>query len=1014
MRYNGGDAGKVARRMAWRWNGFGSMAVPHSLSFNSLLKRFRRAAGMTQEALAARAGYSVVYISMLERGTRSPLATTAELLADALDLHEHERQQLLAALATVPRGEPAQPERARRMTAPNPRLIGRAHEVDLIASHLSASTAPLLVLSGEPGIGKTRLLREAITLAQMRGAAVLTGACHRRSGQEPYQPLVSALESYVQSRAPADLRRDLEGCTWLVRLLPELAETAIVPVPSWTLPPEQERRLMFKAVARFLANVAGPGGALLALDDLQWAGADAVDLIVSLVRAAGEARLRIVGAYRETELRPQDPLAAALSDLAPAGFVTAARLGPLSAGEAEALLGTLVEGADEDATLVRQVVQRAGGVPFFLVSCAQGLRAGALDRTATDSVPWDVAQSVRQRVAALPATAQALLGLSAVVGRSIPRAVITRIGSLAGTSQEDLVAGLDAACQARLLAELGEDAYQFPHDLIREVIGADLGAARRATMHLQVAAALEAGVSETPPDQLAHHFARGGDHEKAVHYFELAAERAASMHALAAMELYYGELATRYDGLGRGAQAAAAREKLGATLMTLARYDEALLALEASAAGYRAAGDREGEGRAVAQIGWAHALRGTPEEGIAYLRRQPLVEITYSPRGLAAIHLALAKLYVDSGRYPEQLDAADRALEHATEAGDERLRAQAAQRRGTALLMLARLDEGAEVLEEALPAVEAAGDLRDLSYALNNIGWVKDVRGDFAAAGRFIDRALTVAERMGDPTQIALMLCNRGQIAFSAGDWALTRAHTERARALAEQIGASWVAAWPPLVRGLLDLASGASDDGVERLRSAIALAESSGDIEALRLAHTALAEREMLAGDAEAACARLTPLLDRPGQQESSVTTLMPMLAWALLARGAGEQARALLDQCIGRAAPGDMRPILVHALRVRGLLRAAEGQMESAQAAFAESLALARAMPHPYAEAQALWAMGTALAQHGDHDGARSQLTAALDVCARLGERLYATNAERTLRELLAHPRRRSTRPS
>ncbi|HEV2238724.1 MAG TPA: AAA family ATPase, partial [Ktedonobacterales bacterium] len=983
------------------------MAVPQSSSFNSLLKRHRRAAGMTQEALAARAGYSVVYISMLERGTRTPLAATAEILADALGLSEHERQQFFAALASGPRAEPAaRPEPPARAITAGPRLIGRASEVDVILRHLGGTGAPLMVLAGEPGIGKTRLLREAVALAQARGATVLTGACHRRSGQEPYQPLVSALESYVQARAPEDLRRDLEGCTWLVRLLPELAETAIVPVPSWTLAPEQERRLMFKAVARFLANVAGPDGTLLALDDLQWAGADALDLIVSLVRTAGDGRLRIVGAYRDTELRPQDPLAVALSDLAPAGFVTPVRLGPLNADEAGALLGALVDGGDEDVALVNRVVQRAGGVPFFLVSCAQGLRAGAMDRTAADDVPWDVAQSVRQRVAALPGAAQALLGSSAVVGRSVARETLMTLAQQVGTSQADVLAALDAACQARLLAELGDDAYQFPHDLIREVIGADLGAARRATMHLQVAVALEASAAEAPPDQLAYHFARGGAHERAVRYYELAAERAAAMHALAAMEQYYGELATRYDGLGQGDHAAAAREKLGATLMTLARYDEALLALEAAANAWRAAGDREGVGRAVAQIGWAHALRGTPEEGIAYLRQRPLDEATYTPRGLAAIYVALAKLYVDSGRYPEQLDAANQALVRATAVGDERLRAQAAQRRGTAFLMLGRLDEGAQVLEEALPAVEAAGDLRDLSYTLNNIGWVKDVRGDFAAAGRFIDRALTVAERMGDPTQMALMLCNRGQIAFSAGDWALTRAHSDRARELAAQIGATWVAAWPPLVRGMLDLATGATDAGLAGLAAAIALAESNGDIEALRLAHTALAERELLAGDAAAAVARLTPLLDRPGQQESSVTTLMPMLAWAHLEAGDGTRAQALLAECLSRAAAEGMRPILVHALRVRGLIHARAGEDALARSAFGDSLALARAMPHPYAEAQALWAGGTTLAARGDVAGALAQLTAALDVAARLGERLYAAHAERTLRGLLAQP--------
>jgi predicted ATPase len=85
---------------------------------------------------------------------------------------------------------------------------------------------------------------------------------------------------------------DLQGCAWLVRLLPELAVGPIEPLPAWTLPPEQERRLMYAAVERFLANVAGPGGALLVLDDLQWAGPDALELLASVVRSNAEMSLQ--------------------------------------------------------------------------------------------------------------------------------------------------------------------------------------------------------------------------------------------------------------------------------------------------------------------------------------------------------------------------------------------------------------------------------------------------------------------------------------------------------------------------------------------------------------------------------------------------------------------------------------------------------------------------------------------------------------------------------------------------
>src|SRR5262249_45436364 len=129
----------------------------------------------------------------------------------------------------------------------------------------------------------------------------------------PLRPLVGALTRFLANRSLAQQRVDLQGCAWLVRLLPELAGTAVVPAPSWQLPPGQERRLLFGAVVRFLANVAGPAGTLLILDDLQWAGDDALDLLAALVRAPSWAPsgsvgsllpLRVVGAYRDTEVAP--------------------------------------------------------------------------------------------------------------------------------------------------------------------------------------------------------------------------------------------------------------------------------------------------------------------------------------------------------------------------------------------------------------------------------------------------------------------------------------------------------------------------------------------------------------------------------------------------------------------------------------------------------------------------------------------------------------------------------------
>jgi hypothetical protein len=359
--------------------------------------------------------------------------------------------------------------------APVAPFVGRAQDLEALVGFLVSQGPPLRLLVGEPGIGKTRLLRKAAEHAVAYGFTVLFGGCYRHGGQEPYAPLLEALERHIQGHAPAHLPTALEGCGWLVRILPELADAPLPPSRA-ILPPEQERRLMFRAVRRYMANVAGPAGTLLVLDDLQWAGSDALDLLMSLIRAAPVPPLRVLAAYRDTDVDAQDPLGLLLADLAHAGLATQQALHPLPPQEAAQLLQKLLMNMRERGHgLEERVLQRAGGVPFFLVSYAQSLVGAAKVGTAALAVPtmpWDIGQGVRQRVAALSEGARAVLRVVAVVGQRVRRALLVDV---VGQPEEEVYASLDEACWTRLLLQDG-DTYQFTYDVIQEVVEDDLGA----------------------------------------------------------------------------------------------------------------------------------------------------------------------------------------------------------------------------------------------------------------------------------------------------------------------------------------------------------------------------------------------------------------------------------------------------------------------------------------------------------------------------------------------------------
>lgn len=677
---------------------------------------------------------------------------------------------------------------------------------------------------------------------------------------------------------------------------------------------------MFAAAARLMANVAGTAGTLLVLDDLQWAGADAFDLLDALVRSAGEAPIRVLGAYRDSEMQPREPLGVLLADLAHAGLATQRTLAPLNTSEVEELLAGLLEESAE-AALRERVVQRAGGVPFFVVSCAQALRDDAEERgTDADVVPWDVAQSVRQRVAALTEPARDVLNVAAVIGRVVQPALLMDVSE---QPEREVHAALDTACRARLLVE-DEQAYQFAHDVIREVVEADVGTARRLALHRRIAEALEQTPGEPPVEALAYHYSQSDAHDRAALYLERAGDQAVTQRANAAAEQYYREEIARLDRLGRPAAVAAAREKLGKLLHTVAQYDAALAELERAAETYRAAGDLQGLGRAVAEIGYVYMKNGTLPLGITRLRALlEILEPTGATPALAALYLSLTYLYFAAERFPECVVAADKAASTARAGGDKRILLAAQAPRAASLLRLGQShwEDALRSLDEAGRLAEAMGNLVEVCAAFTLLGWAYCRQGEFQASSLCAARAIAAAEQIGDPALIGNVVHTDGVRAFVQGEWAESRVLFERSMALLRPIGGSLWDAFPLLGLGELSMAEGSWDEASQYLEQGLAAAERGSNPDSGRLAQRLLAERDLLQGDAAAALARLGPVLDQLDIAEADVVEVLPIQARAHLELGAAEHCSAILRQAIARARAMSRRVALVDALWVQAI---------------------------------------------------------------------------------------------
>lgn len=764
---------------------------------------------------------------------------------------------------------------------------------------------------------------------------------------------------------------------------------------------------MFAAVNRFLMNSAGTTGTLLVLDDLQWAGMDTLDLLATLVRAQGARPLRVIGAYRNTEVEPQSPLHVLLVDLVREGIARWIELGPLAREESVALLKSLLPvQIAADPTQVAHLLTKTGGVPFYLVTCALTVASGATDsggNAPTNStqagVPWEVEQSIHQRTSALPAIAQRVLELAAVAGRTTSSALLVGIAEQAGLTEEKVVLALEALCQARLLVEEEGGTYTFAHDLIREVTVLRFSVARRALAHQQVGRALEGMPGESSAAQLAYHYTRAGDMERAVVFMERAGTSAQERYAYAEAEGYYRDLAQALDRLGRVREAAQFRERLGATLTSAMRYEDALIELAKAEAIWRQECDDEGLGRVLGRIGLIHASQGTIDTGLALLQAAlPTLDVEeVSADTRAALYFALSQLYGISDRYSEALAASERQVVLARRTEKSGLMGLALLNQGNTLMLLDQLGKGQELLEAAIPYLEAEHDQHYLAFAKHDLANIHVIQGDYSKALADIDTAIHMATQSGHLGSIGARLCLRGEIFKGMGEWDRARADFVRAEATVRAAPAAWLTAYPLVALGTFCLAEGTAGEAAELLGQAMALGERFHDLSIIRMTQVACAEQDLLAGDAEHALARLEPM------SEESDASMLPVLAWAVLECGEPERAEQVIARAIALAEPEGMRPTQADAWRIGARVAMAQGRWHEAEVAIAESLALAREMQAVYREAKTLYVYGLLHQARGEQGQACERFGAALVILNRLGERLYAEHVERALAEMV-----------
>jgi predicted ATPase/class 3 adenylate cyclase len=926
------------------------------------------------------------------------------------------RRRLAEALTSAgPKGDDQSPETPspadRRHTARLNRVsrfVGRAVELRDLKRAVEGALAGrggLIMVSGEPGIGKTRLAEEACVYARLGGAQVLTGHSYEAESAVPYTPFTEAIRAYVAGRPPDAVRAELgEAASEVAKLVSDIRD--VVPgLPETSRPADDEERYrLFESVCSFLVNASRSVPIVLLLDNLHWADVPSLRLLEHLSRRLADSRLLVIGTYRDVELSRRHPLVEALVELRRAPSFQLIVLRGLTLSEVQDFLEGITERTLEPAEqpLAAAFYGETEGNPYFLEEVVRHMldTGGAfweegrwqLNQVSIESlsIPEGIRALVDRRLSGLSETGRDVLTKAAVVGAQFDFAVLAQ---MTGLDEDDLLLALEAALEAQLVepaaARHGHAFYRFTHAVIRQSLYESLSLPRRQRLHRRAAEAIEAAYARNLGPflpALALHYRQAGDAADpalAADYSIRAGDAALGVFAYEdAAEHWEAALELLEDGAGDDAAQARLLARLGdVNYVSGLDYDRSTACLIKSLALYETLGMAEQAAQVHARLGRNFSSFPGYLDITRALRHQAAAEAILSGRprigSLGYLYAGRAAANHYGLRVSEGLADAQRAISIADEVGNVRLRRQATALLGALLGDAGRGAEAMAVLQDNWAEADAANDLT-VAFASTWSAASQAFRlADPETALRWCRRELSGARFSQTPYWRRLLLDLRGRAEAVTGD-------LEAARRTRDEAGVSRYAA-PSIA-----LFEGRLDDAAHLWETGRADNRRSGNRydEWTDIVHIALVHR--LQGRPEKAETLLGEALSMSvdvGQHVPEVATRIE-LATFLADSDRAAEAREHLGRAEELMADGeDWRGLHGRVARAEAALLAAEGRVDAAREKYASAIEIFQRLKLAWDVADARRRLGELGRQVGDRTDAVREYAAALELLRRHG---------------------------
>ena len=628
-----------------------------------------------------------------------------------------------------------------------PILIGRAADLTALQALIDQTKqgkGQVALISGEAGIGKSRLVAEAKTYAANQGFLLLQGNCFQADRVFPYAPFLDLLQAYFSRSFSQTERRDLvpfaqELSQFLPDVTPLISESTPLPVLS-APDPKQEKRRLFSLLLHFFTQQATQQPLLFVLEDLHWSDDTSLELLLYLARRCRHLPLLFVLTYRSDEVSPA--LRHCLAELDREHLAQDFSLQRLDLAQVDSMLQAIFAMHQAIHTgLGESIYALTEGTPFFIEEILKTLIAtgeiaskdGVWERTLLfgthtrqPSIPRSVQDAVYQRTKQLSTSARQLLILAAVSGR---RFDLTILQQVMDTDESHMLLLMRELIAAQLVVEDAANQFSFRHALTRQAVYAELLVGERKMLHRRLAETIEqhtlpSSILDAQLVDLAYHFFEGEGWSKAVEYGQRAGERALILYApRAAIEHFTRVLAA---------------------LKHLARTPSATL-LQARGKAYETIGEFE-----KARSDYEHALSLAQQAQDGIMEWQCLLEMGFLWSG---------RDYVQAGYWFR------RSLDQAQVLADPKLHARSLNRIGNWLINTGRAADSLQTHQEALAIFEVLQDSQGMAETFDLLGMANGLYGDTVNAAELYERAIVLFRSLSDHQGLISSLATRTSLA---------------------------------------------------------------------------------------------------------------------------------------------------------------------------------------------------------------------------------------------------------